>query len=44
MREKAKDKGRLEHILAAIERVERFTDGKTYDDLRQNEEKYYAVV
>ena len=44
MREKAKDKGRLEHILAAIERVERFMDGKTYDDLRQNEEKHYAVV
>ena len=44
MREKAKDKGRLEHILAAIERVERFMDGKTYDDLRQNEEKQKDLV
>lgn len=44
MREQLKDKGRLEHILDAIERTERFTAGKNYDNLRQDELTYYAVV
>ncbi len=44
MREPLKDKGRLEHILASIERIERFTSGMTFEDLRKNEVTYYAVV
>ena len=44
MREKVKDKGRLEHILSAIERVERFAAGKSLEDIRQDELTYFAVV
>lgn len=44
MREPLKDKGRLEHILASIERIERFTAGMTFEDLRKEEVTYYAVV
>ena len=44
MREPLKDKGRLGHILASIERIERFTAGMTFDDLRKDEVTYYAVV
>lgn len=44
MRERDKDRGRLEHILAAIERVERFSAGKTLEDLRQDELTYFAIV
>ena len=44
MREPLKDKGRLEHILSSIERIERFTAGMTFEDLRKDEVTYYAVV
>ena len=44
MRERRKDRERLEHILAAIERVLRYTKGKTYDDLVADDMMYYAVV
>lgn len=44
MRETVKDKGRLEHILAAIERIERFSAGKTFESLRDDELTYYALV
>ncbi len=44
MGEPLKDKGRLEHILASIERIERFMAGMTFDDLRKDEVTYYAVV
>lgn len=44
MRESVKDKGRLEHILAAIDRGERFTAGKTLEDIKSDELTYYAVV
>lgn len=44
MREPLKDKGRLEHILASIDRIERFTAGMTFEDLRKDEVAYYAVV
>lgn len=44
MRERLRDKDRLEHILAAIERVLRYTKGKTYDDLITDDMMYYAVV
>ncbi len=44
MREQLKDRKRLEHILAAIDRVVRFTNGKTFDDLIEDDMMYYAVV
>ena len=44
MREIVKDKGRLEHILAAIERIERFSAGKTFEGLRDDELTYFALV
>ena len=34
----------MEHILAAIDRVLRYTKGKTHDDLVQDDMMYYAVV
>ena len=33
MREPLRDRERLQHILAAIDRVQRYTDGKTYEEL-----------
>jgi len=33
MREPLKDRERLQHILAAIERVNRYVKGKSFDDL-----------
>ncbi|MCR5549954.1 MAG: DUF86 domain-containing protein [Bacteroidales bacterium] len=44
MREQRRDKERLEHILSAIERVRRYTQGKTYEDLVADDMMYYAVV
>lgn len=44
MREPIRDRERLEHILAAIDRVARYTAGKTYDDLVADDMMYYAVV
>lgn len=44
MREPLKDKVRLEHILEAINNVERYIAGKTYDDMLQNDMMCYAVV
>ena len=44
MREPRKDKERLEHIIAAIERVERYIKDKTYDDLQSDDMMFYAVV
>jgi len=44
MREQLRDKERLEHILAAIDRVARYTKDKTFDDLLANDMMYYAVV
>ncbi|MBR6963181.1 MAG: DUF86 domain-containing protein [Prevotella sp.] len=44
MREQLKDRKRLEHILAAIDRVVRYTNGKTFDDLIEDDMMYYAVV
>ncbi len=34
----------MEHILSAIERVRRYTQGKTYEDLVADDMMYYAVV
>lgn len=44
MRELLRDRERLEHILAAINRVMRYTTGKTYEDLLSDDMMYYAVV
>ena len=44
MREQLRDRERLEHILAAINRVSRYTTGKTYQDLLADDMMYYAVV
>ena len=44
MREPLRDRERLEHILAAIDRIQRYTSGKTYDDLVADDMMYYAVV
>ena len=32
MREASKDKTRLEHIVQAIERIKRYTNGKRFDE------------
>ena len=44
MREASKDKTRLEHIVQAIERIKRYTNGKRFDDLVEDDMMYYAVV
>ena len=44
MREPLRDRERLEHILAAIDRIARYTAGKSYDDLVADDMMYYAVV
>ena len=44
MREPLRDRERLKHILAAIDRIQRYTSGKTYDDLVADDMMYYAVV
>ena len=44
MWEQHKDRERLEHILHAIDRVLRYTDGKSYEELVSNDMMYYAVV
>ena len=44
MREVIRDLGRLEHILMAIGNVQKFLEGKTFDDLNQDKILFYAVV
>ena len=44
MREPLRDKERLEHILSAIDRIQRYTIDKTYQDLTTDDMMYYAVV
>ncbi len=44
MREGLRDRERLEHILAAIDRVLRYTKDKTHADLVADDMMYYAVV
>ena len=44
MRERLRDRERLEHILAAINRIAKYTSGKTYEDLVSDDMMYYAVV
>ena len=44
MREPLKDEGRLEHILAAIHRLEKYAEGRTLADIEHNDMMYYAMV
>jgi uncharacterized protein with HEPN domain len=44
MREKVKDKGRLEHILQAIDCIFEFTENITYEDFITNKMLKFAVI
>ena len=44
MREKIRDKGRLEHILESIANVIEFTKNSTFEDLVNEKILYFAVV
>ena len=44
MREASKNIIRLEHIVQAIERIKRYTNGKRFDDFVEDYMMYYAVV
>lgn len=44
MRELPRDPGRLEHMLIAIDNVQKFLDGKNLDDLLNDKILFYAVV
>lgn len=44
MRERSRDNSRLEHMLQAIERIRRYTSGKTFEDFIADDMMYYAVV
>jgi len=44
MSAKPDDIQRLAHILEAIERIERFTDGMNFDDFQAHEMAQFAVI
>ena len=44
MREVVKDKGRIEHMMYAIDNVEEFTKGVTLDEFVKSKVLFYAVV
>ena len=44
MREPIRDRGRLEHILTAIERIETFVKEKSFDDFKSDSMLFFAVV
>lgn len=44
MREKPRDKGRLQHIYAAIKNINKFLANKTADDFLTDAMLYFAVV
>ena len=44
MREKVRDKGRLEHILEAIEGIEEFHAQYTIEDIRKNKLIFYGFT
>ena len=44
MRELLRDRELLEHIIAAIDRVARYTKDKSFNDLLDDDMMYYAVV
>jgi len=44
MREKIRDKNRLEHILESIDNIFEFTEGMTFEDYIVDKKGRYAVV
>ena len=44
MREQSRDRSRLEHMIQAMERIRRYTKGKTFDEFIADDMMYYAVV
>lgn len=44
MREPAKDRIRLLHILEAISRIKRYIEGKSFEEFVDDDMLYYAVV
>ena len=44
MREKINDRGRLEHILTAINNVEEFMGGRDYEHFMNDKILYFAIV
>lgn len=44
MREPLRDRERLQHMIEAIDRIMRYTDNKSYEDLVNDDMMYYAVV
>ena len=44
MREKIRDKGRLEHILESIANVIEFTENVAFEDFMNNKMLHFAVV
>ena len=44
MREPIRDKDRLEHIVAAIERILDFMSDKSFDELSKDKLEYYGIV
>ena len=44
MREKVRDRGRLEHILEAIESIEEFHAQYTFEDIKKNKLIFYGFT
>ena len=44
MREPIRDRGRLEHIMTAIEHIECFVEAKNFEDFRSDSMLFFAVV
>ena len=44
MREKVRDRGRLEHILEAIESIEEFHAQYTFEDIKKNKLIFYGFI
>lgn len=44
MREPVRDRDRLEHIIEAIDRILGFADGKTIEQLKADNLRYYGIV
>lgn len=44
MREPVRDKGRLEHIIQAIEKIEQYTDGLTKEQLLSDSLRIHATA
>lgn len=44
MREVVRDKGRIEHIIQAIDNVAMFVEGVSFDDFNKDKMMFFAVV